>query len=164
MDARAVAGSRIAAVGPATAKALERYGIRADLVPSSHTAASLAESLVQTGKRGTGQVLFPQGNLAGDSLSQELRRAGAAVDRLVVYNTFPMSPPPRDLEAVKKGIDAAIFYSPSAVRQFRKLWPEIRDFSAICIGPTTAETAAALGLATVQSASTSTRDILAALA
>src|SRR6185369_12849365 len=41
LDARALAGVRLAAIGPGTAKALARHGLRADLVPERFVAESL---------------------------------------------------------------------------------------------------------------------------
>jgi len=45
-DMRRLADVRLAAIGPSTAAALERFGLRADLVPESYRAEALAEALV----------------------------------------------------------------------------------------------------------------------
>ena len=45
LDARALAGATVAAIGPGTARALAEHGIRADLVPERAVAEGLVESL-----------------------------------------------------------------------------------------------------------------------
>ena len=45
LDARALAGARVAAIGPGTAAALERHGITADIVPDRFVAEGLIEAL-----------------------------------------------------------------------------------------------------------------------
>ena len=44
-DARALAGARVAAIGPGTARALAERGILADVVPARSVAESLVEAL-----------------------------------------------------------------------------------------------------------------------
>ncbi len=46
-DLRALGSLRIAAIGPATAEALARFRLRADLVPDSYRSEGLAEALVE---------------------------------------------------------------------------------------------------------------------
>ncbi len=85
-DARALAGARIAAVGPSTAAALERLGLTADFVGESGTAALLgAELPVQRGQR----VLHPRSSLAGDELEQLLAERGIQVTGVAAYETAP---------------------------------------------------------------------------
>ena len=45
LDARALAGATVAAIGPGTAAALAEHGIRADVVPPRSIAESLVEAL-----------------------------------------------------------------------------------------------------------------------
>ncbi len=46
-DARALAGARVAAIGPGTARALAEHGITADVVPERYVAESLVEALAE---------------------------------------------------------------------------------------------------------------------
>ncbi len=86
-DARALGPTLVAAVGAATAAALERYGVMADFVPSRATGECLAVELpAATGAR----VLLPQGSLAEDRLAEGLRARGAHVEAAVVYETLPV--------------------------------------------------------------------------
>ena len=48
LDARALAGRTLAAIGPGTARALADHGIRADLVPDRAVAEGLVEALADT--------------------------------------------------------------------------------------------------------------------
>ena len=45
LDARALAGATVAAIGPGTARALAEHGIRADVVPERFVAESLVQAL-----------------------------------------------------------------------------------------------------------------------
>ena len=51
-DARALAGRRVAAIGPGTARALGEHGIRADVVPERAVAEGLVEALAGRRRRG----------------------------------------------------------------------------------------------------------------
>ena len=52
LDARVLAGTRVAAIGPGTAAVLREWGIRADLVPARAIAESLAAELDRAGSHG----------------------------------------------------------------------------------------------------------------
>jgi uroporphyrinogen III methyltransferase/synthase len=145
-DVRSLAGVKVAAVGPATAAALRRRGIRADLVPDTYTAESLACTIVDSGVARPKRVLFPRGDQARPVLMQALRGHGIAVDDVVVYHTKAVSPPAAYATVVESGLDVITFYSPSAVRSWteRKLYGG--DAAVACLGPTTADAARAAGL------------------
>ncbi|MBS5050309.1 MAG: uroporphyrinogen-III C-methyltransferase, partial [Desulfovibrionaceae bacterium] len=49
LDARALAGIKVAAIGPATAEAVRALGVRPDFVPESYVAESVAEGLLKLG-------------------------------------------------------------------------------------------------------------------
>ena len=141
-DARAFASTKIAAVGPATARALQRRGLNPDVVPDTFTGVAAAELL----GRGPGTVLMPRPPDAPDDAAGVLASAGWVVDRPIAYETVQLDPGSvfRD-----ERYDAVTFASPSAVSGFvRSLGYEERDPGpkVVCIGPSTAARAAEAGL------------------
>jgi uroporphyrinogen III methyltransferase/synthase len=111
-DARALGTTRVAAVGDATAAALERHGVVADFTPSQATGECLARELPRvTGAR----VLLPQGSLAGDRLADGLRARGAHIEAVVVYETHPVPLDDQLRERVARA-DAITFASASSAR------------------------------------------------
>lgn len=77
---------RIAAIGPATRKAIEQRGAKVDVVPKEYIAESVVRSLKAKvkGKR----VLLVRAKVARDVIPQELRKAGAHVDVVEAYETI----------------------------------------------------------------------------
>ena len=157
LDARAFAGTKIAAIGPATADALRSgLGLRADFVPAEAVAeALLAEwpDVDMAGKR----VLIPRALEAREILPDQLRERGAAVDVIAVYETLLDENEGADLRArLERGeIDAVTFTSSSTVRNFARALGSpppatLRALVGPCIvaaiGPVTAETARECGL------------------
>lgn len=145
-DARALQPCRVGAVGPITAAALLKRGIAADVVPEPHSAAALAEAMLGNTAGRPKRVLCPRGNLARPDLPQALRDAGVAVDEAVAYHTVALTPPASALRAIRDGVDAILFCSPSAVRCFAELGVVAGGAVVACIGPTTATAAKAAGM------------------
>ncbi|MGB4861065.1 MAG: uroporphyrinogen-III C-methyltransferase [Tepidiformaceae bacterium] len=114
-DARSLGGTKVAAVGAATAAALERHGVVADFVPSLATAETLAEELPRvSGAR----IFLPTGSLSDDRLAGALRARGGHVEQVQVYETVPMPLSERDAAAVVAA-DAITFASASSARFLR---------------------------------------------
>jgi uroporphyrinogen III methyltransferase/synthase len=84
-DIRALGKIKIAAIGPGTAEELSRYHIKADIVPDEYRAESLAHSLAggAAGKR----FLLIRASRGREVLAEELTKAGALVEQLVVYES-----------------------------------------------------------------------------
>src|SRR5437660_8509650 len=76
---------RIAAIGPATKKAIEQRGTTVDVVPKEYVAESVVSSLKSKVKRK--RVLLVRARIARDVIPQELRKAGAHVDVVEAYET-----------------------------------------------------------------------------
>src|SRR5205823_12609044 len=76
---------RVAAIGPATKKAIEQRGVKVDVVPEEYVAESIVRSLRRRvkGKR----VLLVRAKVARDVIPRELRKAGARVDVVEAYQT-----------------------------------------------------------------------------
>ena len=152
-DARALAHTRIAAIGSATAQALQTYSIIADLLPQLFVAESLLEALTAQNIRGK-HVLLPRADIARKALPQGLLEAGALVTEVDAYRTVLGQPDAGALAALNEndGVDIITFTSSSTVRNFVALLgaervTQLSKRAAIAaIGPITAQTARELGL------------------
>ncbi len=140
--ATVVSGVKIAAVGPATAEAAEKSGLRVNYVARTHSGASLADEL--GGKVKGKRVLLIRSELADDSTPVLLRESGADVACVVGYRVLgPDEKAQRELRAIDwTEVDAAMFFSPSALRFFReglgsKVHALCDDMVFVAIGPTT---------------------------
>ncbi len=149
-DTRALHGVKVAAIGPASADALARYGVSADLIAETATSDGLAAAMIETGIAGS-RVLLPRSDIAGSLLPKRLRSGGALVEEVVCYHTLvPESS--RDLvrDTLKEGVDAITFTSSSTVKNLLKLLDDdpamLNGVRIACIGPVTAATAGKLGL------------------
>lgn len=127
-DVRRVGKARLACIGPATASALERYSLRADLVPSEFRAEALA---AQLGPHVANQrVLWARASRGRDVLPEELARAGAILEQVVVYQNRDVSSfPATELGQLERGeLDWIALSSPSIARSLaRLLTPAARD-------------------------------------
>jgi uroporphyrinogen-III synthase len=118
-----LADVRIAAIGPATKKAIEQRGANVAIVPKEYIAESVVKSLKSKvkGKR----VLLARAKVARDVIPTELRKAGAHVDVVEAYETVvPQSSRVRLRAALKnprKRPDVVTFSSSSTVRNFVEL-------------------------------------------
>ena len=112
---------KVAAIGPASAAALARYGIRADLVADTATSAGLASAMIESGIAGR-RVLLPRSDIAGSVLPDRLRSSGASVKEVVCYRTVvPESSGNLVRNALRDGVDAVTFTSSSTVRNLLRL-------------------------------------------
>ncbi len=125
LDARALASARLACVGKATAAALARHGLTADLVPAHGDAAGVARAVLERDPA-PGAVLIPRAERGREEAAQLLAAAGAAVDLVPVYRLEPA--PPSDpaiahaLARLGAGeVDAVAFFAPSQVRALTAL-------------------------------------------
>jgi len=171
LDARALAGVRVACVGEATAEVIRTWGITPDLLPSGEQSSEglLAdwphfEDLYGAPDR----VLAPRADIATDTLIAGLVDRGWQVDDVTAYRTVRAAPPPAEIrEAIKTGgFDAVLFTSSSTVRNLVGIAGKPHASSVIAvIGPQTAAAATELGLRVdVQSPSASVSALASALA
>lgn len=153
MDARSLGHLRTAAIGPATAERMRRFGVNTDILPKTYRAEAVVAAFAGVTVKGQ-KVLLPRAEEARAVLPEELGRMGAQVDEVVAYRTIETTGENEFLlnALQNKGIDMITFTSSSTVRNFRALLPEdpmcadlMKDVTVACIGPITADTAESLG-------------------
>jgi len=142
----------IAAIGPATKKAIEQRGARVDVVPKEYVAESVVRSLRRRvkGKR----VLLVRAKVARDVIPRELRKAGAHMDVVEAYETVvPQSSRTRlrrTLQNPRLRPHVVTFTSSSTVRNFVALLgsgnAKLEGIRLASIGPVTSSTLRELGL------------------
>jgi uroporphyrinogen III methyltransferase / synthase len=140
-DARALAGTRVAAIGPGTAGALAERGIAADIVPERAVAEGLVEALdtLAATTKPVRSALIARASEGREVLPDALRARGVAVDVLALYETVAESPPGRVLREALEA-DYLTFTSASTVRFFLRALGEDRPSEAtsiVSIGPIT---------------------------
>src|SRR5207302_1683442 len=112
LDARALAGARVAAIGPGTAGALRDHGVLADVVPERFVAEGLVDALAEMPVR---RALIARAAEARDVLPDALRERGAEVDVVALYETVAESLSDAQLDALGHA-DYVTFTSSSTVR------------------------------------------------
>ena len=162
---------RIAAIGPATASTLRKYGVKVDLVPATYIAEAVASILIddacKQGEQLVGKkLLLARAAEARNVLVYELQRVGVEVDVVAAYRTVGIDKEDgqgqtilRQLKAEE--LDIITFTSSSTVRNFMQ-WliehggsfsetflrsaVEFAQPKIACIGPVTSQTARECGL------------------
>ncbi len=111
---------RVAAIGPATRKAIEGYGVRVHVTPKEYIAESVVNAL-QTRVNGK-RVLLVRAKVARDVIPRELRKMGARVDVVEAYETVVPKASEKRLRALlttrAKKPHAITFTSSSTVKNF----------------------------------------------
>lgn len=136
---------QIAAIGPATSKAIEKHGLKVNVVPEEYVAESVVRSLSNEVKEK--RVLLVRAKVARDVIPRELRKAGAQVEVVEAYETVvPNSSRTRLRSAIQdhaRRPDVITFTSSSSVRNFVNLLGPNRVLEGIklaSIGPVTSST------------------------
>lgn len=143
---------KICAIGPATQHKVEEYGHPVDLVPQVYQAEGVLLDLLgfHQGDLAGLRILLPRASRARGLLPDELRRHGAQVEVLPVYDTIVPERSRRALrDALEKGSpDLITFTSSSTVHHLLALGnlAELKRFRYAAIGPITAATAKGYGL------------------
>jgi uroporphyrinogen III methyltransferase / synthase len=146
LDARALAGARVAAIGPGTAAALAEHGVIADVVPAERfVAEGLVEALADVPVT---RALVARAAVARDVLVEALRSRGAEVDVVALYETVAAPLGEEELAAVRTA-DYVTFTSSSTVRFLLETLggdgPGLRG-RLVSIGPVTSATLREHGL------------------
>lgn len=162
-DLRAIGGVKLAAIGPATAEALDRYHLRADLVPPSFRSESLAEALA--GVAAGSRILLARADRGRTILKDELGRL-AEVDQVAVYRNADADRLPDALvdRIVDGTVDWITLSSSAIAARLHALLPEParrrigREVKLASISPITTRAAADLGWTVAAEASAHTWD------
>jgi uroporphyrinogen III methyltransferase/synthase len=141
----AIAGVKIAAVGPATAEAVQNAGLEVAYVAHKHQGVALAEELSAMVKAKA--VLLPRSDRANRDLVEALDRYGAVVTEVVAYKTIRPSEDEdqKHRAELERGVDAILFFSPSAVHHMQDLVGGARfvilsnRVAYLAVGPVTAK-------------------------
>jgi uroporphyrinogen-III synthase len=141
---------KIAAVGPATQKALQAHSLTVQAMPEEYLGSAIAATL---GDIQGAHILLPRSAMGGRELPASLAELGAIVDDIALYEPAPAPINETARTTLTAGVDVVTFASGSAVRafvnalrgdaRFANFWSNV---TVACIGPTTAEVARSEGL------------------
>jgi uroporphyrinogen-III synthase len=159
---------RIAAIGPATAKAIQSIGLHVDLIPATYVAESLLEALLP--HAANGRFLLVRAEEARDLLPDALTAAGAHVTLAPAYRNLT---PPDAIPALQRLFtspqppDTITFTSSSTARNLIALLEAANlqlppGTTLASIGPITSTTLRELGLTPTLEAAEPTIPALAA--
>jgi uroporphyrinogen III methyltransferase/synthase len=161
LDMRALGHLKIAAIGPGTAQALERYHLLADLIPETFRSEALAEALAT---RASGcRILLARADRGRTLLKEELSKV-AQVDQVAVYrNADSESLPEGVVERIASGtVDWILLTSSAIAARLHALLPEParvrigRETRLASLSPVTSGTIHQLGWTVAVEASTYT--------
>ncbi|MCX7843470.1 MAG: uroporphyrinogen-III C-methyltransferase [Clostridia bacterium] len=152
IDIRKLSGTKLCAIGEATAEELEKMGLYAELMPQSYTTLDLLKQLLPKIKKGE-KLLLARADIAGKELSEGLKEKAVEFDDIAVYRTvLEESGREAIIELLEKGnIDFVTFTSSSTVRNLLSILGKdnirlLDKVKKVCIGPVTAKTAEESGL------------------
>ncbi len=151
-DPAALRDVHVAAIGPATARAVRReLGLAVDVSPTEYRAEALAAALLDAEPNPErARILLPRAAEAREVLPRLLEEAGAEVDEIPAYRTVTADAERagRLRDRLDAGeVDWVTFTASSTVRGFADaLGADAGRARVAAIGPITAETAEELGL------------------
>jgi uroporphyrinogen III methyltransferase / synthase len=155
LDSRRFGTTKIAAIGPATGDRLKRYGLRADFVPETYRAESLAAGLAT---EAAGQsFLLVRASRGREVLSETLTAAGAHVTQVVAYQSLDVSQPRlATMQMLQSGkIDYALVTSSAIARSLSQLFgAALKQTKLVSISPITTATLTELNFPPYLEAST----------
>jgi uroporphyrinogen III methyltransferase/synthase len=147
LDIRTLSGTRLCAIGSATAEELQRHHLNVDKIPNEFVAEGVVQAFARTPIKGK-RILIPRARVARDVLPEALRRRGAKVDVVEAYSSvLPKDSvlwAPAIFERHSPGV--IVFTSSSTVTNLFKLMPEeqlrshLASAKLASIGPITSRT------------------------
>jgi uroporphyrinogen III methyltransferase/synthase len=154
-DIRCLGPMRIAAVGAATAREIQKHHLKVDLIPDKANGDALATTFIENEGIESIQMLVITGNQNRDTLVKRLEsEGGAIVDSLPLYKTTKtdLREHPAAERLRTEGADAVLFTSSSTVKSFidqaeaLELEPDAIKPAFGSIGPLTTKTLKELNL------------------
>ena len=150
-DIRDLKDIRICTIGPATAAAIEKLGIRVDLVPDEYISEGVVREFEKFNINGS-RILLPRAEIARDVIPDGLAKLGAKVNVVTTYRTVNSGKKKLELASLMNEgkVDVITFTSPSTVTNFMEIMgrnyvipPQVK---IACIGPVTAAAVKKAGL------------------
>jgi len=159
---------KVAAIGPKTAQSLKDRGVTPDFVPDEYIAEAILPGLGDLRGR---WVLLPRAEIARKALPEAIVAAGGVAHEIAVYQTVPAEIDRAGLAALKSGVDAVTFTSPSTVENFVEIVHRAglnplelpKNPLVACIGPITQKAAQEAGYSDIVVAEEYTTEGIVAL-
>lgn len=154
IDVRCLAKAKIAVIGEATQKELEKRGIFADVISEKYDGETLGRELSKQLKE-KDRVLILRGQAGNLKLIEEMKRyIDIQIDDIALYETQYRKTEPYHLigHASDQNNTVTVFTSSSTVKGFAEAAGEIeyQRIKAVCIGKQTKEQADKFGMQTYQ--------------
>ena len=144
---------KIAVIGDKTKQVLECRDIAVEFTPGHYVAEEFVEEFHPQIRKGS-RILIPKGNLARDYIASSLKKHGALVDEIVIYETYlPDESRDKLIQMLRsESLDILTFTSPSTIDHFmeiveeHQLQDQLAQCIVACIGPVSMRKAEDWGL------------------
>lgn len=135
VDIRKLANARFAVVGTSTKKALEKYGLYADFIPSKFTSKILAEELSKelTDKD---KILIVRGKQGKNFIEDKFSEMSVEFDKICIYETIQDERRADEVKRICPDVDYIVVTSGSGARALRDMAGCEHD-NIVAIGPVT---------------------------
>ena len=135
VDIRKLANARFAVVGTSTKKALEKYGLYADFIPSKFTSKILAEELSKelTDKD---KILIVRGKQGKNFIEDKFSEMSVEFDKICIYETIQDERRADEVKRICPDVDYIVVTSGSGARALRNMAGCEHD-NIVAIGPVT---------------------------
>lgn len=143
-DVRKLANIKFAVVGTSTRKALEKYGLYADFVPSKFTSKTLADELAQilTDKD---RVLIVRGKQGKNFIEDKFTSMAVDFDKICIYETIQDERRADEVRRICKDVDYIVVTSGSGARALKDM-AGCEYENIVAIGPVTKKDCEEAGL------------------
>lgn len=143
-DIRKLANVKFAVVGTSTGKALEKYGLYADFVPSKFTSKTLADELAQilTDKD---RVLIVRGKQGKNFIEDKFTSMAVDFDKICIYETIQDERRADEVRRICRDVDYIVVTSGSGARALKDM-AGCEHENIVVIGPVTKKDCEELGL------------------
>ena len=135
VDIRKLANARFAVVGTSTKKALEKYGLYADFIPSKFTSKILAEELSKelTDKD---KILIVRGKQGKNFIEDKFSEMSVEFDKICIYETIQDERRADEVKRICPDVDYIVVTSGSGAIALRDMAGCEHD-NIVAIGPVT---------------------------